>query len=142
MDEQTLLSLSEDAPPLPERQLIILFDIDGTIVDTRYMVLHALNTFDQIHGTSYFHELDVSHVTMHEDQAEDLLAALDIPPSVREQVSNWYRSTRWSSKAILESHRPYHGVMEVMRWFRCSPTPSWASIPDAPRLYARTPYAP
>ena len=105
----------------PDDRLIILFDIDGTIVDTRYMVLHALNTFDQIHGTSYFDELDVSHVTMHEDRAEDLLAALDLPPSVREQVSRWYRSTRWSSKAILESHRPYHGVMEVMRWFQLQP---------------------
>ena len=105
----------------PDDRLIILFDIDGTIVDTRYMVLHALNTFDQIHGTSYFHELDVSHVTMHEDRAEDLFETLDLPPSVREQVSNWYRSTRWSSKAILESHRPYHGVMEVMRWFQMQP---------------------
>ena len=38
----------------PDDRLIILFDIDGTIVDTRYMVLHALNSFDQIHGTSYF----------------------------------------------------------------------------------------
>ena len=105
----------------PDDRLIILFDIDGTIVDTRYMVLHALNTFDQIHGTSYFHELYISHVTMHEDRAEDLLESLDLPPSVREQVSRWYRTTRWSSKAILESHRPYHGVMEVMRWFQMQP---------------------
>ena len=105
----------------PDDKLMVLFDIDGTIVDTRYMILHTLNSFDQIHGTSYFDELDISHVTMHEDRAEDLLETLDLPPSVREQVYRWYRSTRWSSKAILESHRPYHGVMEVMRWFQLQP---------------------
>ena len=105
----------------PDDKLIVLFDIDGTIVDTRYMVLHALNSYDQIHGTSYFDDLAISHVTMHEDRAEDLLDSLDLPASVREQVALWYRSTRWSSKAILESHRPYHGVMEVMRWFQLQP---------------------
>ena len=105
----------------PDDKLIVLFDIDGTIVDTRYMVLHALNSYDQIHGTSYFDDLAISHVTMHEDRAEDLLDSLDLPASVREQVGLWYRSTRWSSKAILESHRPYHGVMEVMRWFQLQP---------------------
>ena len=105
----------------PDDRLIVLFDIDGTILDTRYMALHALNSFDRIHGTSYFHELDVSEITTHEDRIEDLLETLDLPISVREQVGIWYRTTRWSSKAILESHRPYHGVMEVMRWFQLQP---------------------
>ena len=105
----------------PDDRLIVLFDIDGTIVDTRYMVLHALNSYDRIHGTSYFDDLDVSHITMHEDRVEDLLESLDLPPSVREQVGFWYESTRWSSKAIMESHQPYHGVMEVMRWFQLQP---------------------
>ena len=105
----------------PDDKLIVLFDIDGTIVDTRYMVLHALNSYDRVHGTSYFDQLDASHVTMHEDRAEDLLETLNLPPSVREQVSHWYRSALWSSKAIMESHRPYHGVMEVMRWFQLQP---------------------
>ena len=105
----------------PDDRLIVLFDIDGTILDSRYMALHALNSFDRIHGTSYFHELDIPQITTHEDRAEELLETLDLPPSVMEQVGLWYRNTRWSSKAILESHRPYHGVMEVMRWFQLQP---------------------
>ena len=105
----------------PDDRLIILFDIDGTIVDARYTALHALNSFDRIHGTSYFDELVVSDITMHEDRVDELLEALDLTPSVREQVGRWYRTTRWSSKAILDSHRPYHGVMEVMRWFQLQP---------------------
>ena len=108
----------------PDDRLIVLFDIDGTILDTRYMALHALNSFDRIHGTSYFHELDVSEITTHEDRIEDLLETLNLPLSVREKVGIWYRTTRWSSKAILESHRPYHGVMEVMRWFQLQPNTS------------------
>ncbi len=105
----------------PDDKLIVLFDIDGTIVDTRYMVLHALNSYDQAHGTSYFNDLDVSDITMHEDRTEDLLDDMGLPPSVLEEVYDWYRNTQWSSKAILESHRPYHGVMEVMRWFQLQP---------------------
>ncbi len=105
----------------PDDKLIAIFDIDGTIVDTRYMVLQALNSFDKFHGTSYFDEVDVSHITMHEDRSEELLEAMDLPPSVREQVSHWFRVARRSITGLIESHRPYHGVMEVMRWFQLQP---------------------
>ena len=105
----------------PDDKLIVIFDIDGTIVDTRYMVLHSLNSYDRVHGTSYFEDMDVSHITMHEDRVDDLLETLDLPPSVREQVSDWFRVTRRDNTGLIESHRPYRGVMEVMRWFQLQP---------------------
>ena len=51
----------------PEEKLIILFDIDGTILDTRYLVLTVLQSYEPAHGTSYFRDLRISEVTTHED---------------------------------------------------------------------------
>ena len=41
----------------PNDRLIILFDIDDTIIDIRYSVLHVLQAFDRDSKTNYFHKL-------------------------------------------------------------------------------------
>ena len=41
----------------PDDQLIVLFDVDGTIIDLRHMVLRLLREYDQKHGMSYFRVL-------------------------------------------------------------------------------------
>lgn len=38
----------------PEDKLKILFDIYGTILDMRYMILYDLQSFDYYHGTCFF----------------------------------------------------------------------------------------
>ncbi len=43
----------------PDDQLIVLFDVDGTIIDLRHMVLRLLRKYDQKHGTSYFRALSL-----------------------------------------------------------------------------------
>ena len=45
----------------PDDQLIVLFDVDGTIVDLRHMVLRLLREHDQKYGstTSYFRALSL-----------------------------------------------------------------------------------
>ena len=40
----------------PQDRHIILFDIDGTILDSRNMVLHVLQAFDEERSTSFFPE--------------------------------------------------------------------------------------
>ena len=45
----------------PDDQLIVLFDVDGTIVDLRHMVLRLLREHDQKYGTSYFRALDLTY---------------------------------------------------------------------------------
>ena len=37
----------------PQERLMILFDIDGTILDMRYMVLEVLQAFDRNHQTHF-----------------------------------------------------------------------------------------
>lgn len=105
----------------PAEPLIIIFDIDGTILDMRYMILYVLKSFDKYHKTCLFKNLTISDIAIHENQIEDLLRTLLIPQSQREEVSNWYVKHRWSSNSIIESHRPFEGVMEVIRWFQIQP---------------------
>ena len=105
----------------PEDKLMILFDIDGTILDMRHMILHVLKSFDQNHSTHFFENLKLGDITVHESQAEKLLAQLKIPRKSCERILHWYEIHRWSTEAVLVSHRPFVGVMEVMRWFQMQP---------------------
>lgn len=105
----------------PDENLIILFDIDGTILDMRYLVLTVLQSYDAAHGTSYFRNLRVPEVTIHEDNIRELLARFGLPATEREQVAAWYERAYWSPDAVLRAHRPFSGVMEVMRWFQIQP---------------------
>ncbi|NOY38882.1 MAG: hypothetical protein GXO95_01190, partial [Nitrospirae bacterium] len=105
----------------PNDKLIILFDIDGTILDMRYMILYVLRLFDKKNNTSYFERLNISDITVHENQVKTLLTQLKIPDSQIEQIHNWYLKERWTRAAMIESHRPFQGVMEVIRWFQIQP---------------------
>ena len=102
----------------PGKRLIVLFDIDGTILDTRHLVLNVLNAYDAAHGTDHFGKLCIEEVTTHENNVQELLLRLGLPPTVRSGVSEWYERTYWSPEAVLRAHRPFAGVMEVMRWFQ------------------------
>src|SRR5687767_13908330 len=89
----------------PEDDLMVVFDIDGTILDMRHMVRHVLLAYDRAHGTEYFHGLCVADVDVHENQVEPLLLRLGLPEEKRQEVLSWYREERWTSDAILASHR-------------------------------------
>ena len=69
----------------PQDRLIILFDIDGTILDSRHMVLHVLQAFDEDRGTSFFQRLQVSDIEVHENQVNRLLAELQIHPRTKKR---------------------------------------------------------
>lgn len=105
----------------PEDRLMILFDIDGTILDMRHMILHVLKSFDRSHGANFFKNLGLGDISVHENQVEKLLAKFEIPAEDREKILCWYKEHRWTSDAILASHRPFVGVMEVIRWFQMQP---------------------
>ena len=105
----------------PQDKLIILFDIDGTILDIRYMVLHVLQAFDKEHATHLFQELQVSDIRVHENQVDRLLGELQIPNQEQKQILDWYNHQRWTPEDILHAHNPYRGVLEVIRWFQLQP---------------------
>jgi len=105
----------------PEDKLIILFDIDGTIVDLRYMMHYVLKTYDTYHTTSFFDTLKPEDIDVPETKPGILLSRFDISEFRKNHILDWYRDHCWSQEAILSSHQPFSGVMEVIRWFQLQP---------------------
>ena len=62
----------------PDDELLVLFDIDGTILDMRYMILHLLKEFDRVHDSGFFRELKLLNIDVHEDQIDRLLDSLNL----------------------------------------------------------------
>ena len=52
----------------PEDKLMIIFDIDGTIVDMRAMIRYVLYAFAREHKTKFFRSLQLEDITVHENQ--------------------------------------------------------------------------
>ena len=102
----------------PGERLLVVFDIDGTILDMRYMVRHVLLSYDREHGTGHFHGLEVEDIRVHENDVDDYLDTLPLPEETRRRIFAWYLDHRWSADAVLASHRPYRGVLDVIRWFQ------------------------
>ncbi|MDL1958164.1 MAG: hypothetical protein LWW99_02130 [Deltaproteobacteria bacterium] len=100
---------------------MILFDIDGTILDMRCMILYVLQAYDRSRGNGFFRNLGISDITVHENSVERLLAQLPLRLEEQEEILSWYLEQRWTSTAILESHSAFRGVLEVIRWFQIQP---------------------
>jgi len=104
----------------PRDRLIILFDIDGTILDMRSSLLYLLKSYDRVNSTEHFKELCLKDIRNHETELEKMLDPL-LPPEQRDPVLAWCRDNFWKTETILESHRPFSGVLEVIRWFQIQP---------------------
>lgn len=105
----------------PDDKLLFLFDIDGTILDMRCMILHLLQAYDHMYHTAFFQALTLSDITVSENDLHPLLAQLQIPEADQQKILTWYEAQAWSPNAILEAHRPFGGVLEVIRWFQLQP---------------------
>jgi len=120
----------------PDDELLVIFDIDGTILDMRHMILYLLQTYDREHDSTFFEGLALSDIDLHENHVDGLLERLSLPRLQRQRVLDWYLTNRWSSTALLTAHRPFAGVMEVIRWFLIQPRTTVAlnsSRPEAIR---------
>lgn len=104
-----------------DQPLILLSDIDGTILDMRHMMRSVLQSFDRAHQTEHFARLRVEEITVHENQVDRLLEILEVPDTSRQEILDHYLEHRWSGPVITEGHQPYQGVLEVIRWFQLQP---------------------
>ena len=116
----------------PGEPLMLVSDIDGTIIDMRYFVLSVLQSYDEAWGTAYFTRLGPADVTVHENQVERLLERVAVPASERPAVVDWYLEQRWQEDTILHAHRPFPGVFQMMRWFQLQPNTSVGLISGRP----------
>jgi hypothetical protein len=105
----------------PGDRLMIVFDIDGTIFDTRYMILSVMKAYDSAHNTSYFSSLSAEGISAREDELLQVLDGLDIPLHDHEPILSWCLEKFWRAQSALDSHHPYQGVFDVIRWFQLQP---------------------
>ena len=104
-----------------EEDLMVIFDIDDTILDLRHMVLHVLRSFDRRHDTAFFADIGVDEIEASEAEMGKIIRQLSIPAKDERRIASWFEEHSWSSKVIREAHRPFPGVMEVIRWFQGQP---------------------
>lgn len=105
----------------PQDELLILFDIDGTILDLRYMMLYLLQRYDHEHGSDHFGHLTLTDIDVHEAVMDRLLARLGLDEAARTQVEAWYLERYWSSETIAASHCAFDQVFEVIAWLQRQP---------------------
>ena len=121
----------------PTDSLLIVFDIDGTILDDHYATLHLLRRADEHFGTNWFRNCTLERVRRHGEDLPGLLATCAVPTERRGEVLAFLDERRWSTETVFASHRPFRGVLEVIRWFQLQPGVHVAlntSRPESARL--------
>jgi len=119
---ETLADAYQDARKrYPTANLMLVSDIDGTVVDMRRMVLSVLQSYDREHDTRHFADLKPTDIEEHENDVETLLSRLQLTSIDLKDVMRWYLDRRWSADTIVDSHEPFPGVFAVLRWFQLQP---------------------
>jgi hypothetical protein len=105
----------------PLDRLVVVFDIDGTIVDPRELSASILHAYDRHHGTRHFFGVTAEDIVEHEANVDEILAPLGLADDVRSSVRAWYAAHLRDPQAVAAAHRPYRGVLGVIRWFQLQP---------------------
>lgn len=105
----------------PADDLLILFDIDGTILDLRHMIYYLLTRYDREHGTDHFRDLALTDIVVHENVIDEFLLRLGLSEEARTEIERWYRERYWSTETIGAAHYAFDGVFDVIRWFQLQP---------------------
>jgi hypothetical protein len=105
----------------PEDDVIIVFDIDDTILDLRHMILHVLQSFDRHHGTGHFQDLGLPDIAVTEAGVHGMMKGLQIPWREGQRVASWFKEHSWSPSIVRNAHHPFPGAMGVIRWLQARP---------------------
>ncbi len=104
-----------------DRPFIILFDIDGTILDMRFMIYNVLKKFDADNGTDHFQGVTVNDIDFHEEHVTGFLDRLSLSRDHQLEFLYRYESLFILLAANPCAHVPFNGVFEVIRWFQERP---------------------
>ena len=99
----------------PNEYLIVVFDIDDTILDLRHMILNVLTSFDRSHRTNYFRNLAIEGIEVGETEIHRMMAEALIPGPDRQKIMRWFEEHAWSSRVVSCAHRPFPGVLDIIR---------------------------
>ena len=114
----------------PTDRLLVVFEIDGPIVDQRHVVLRRLLDYDRVHGTDHFRGVELAEVDG--GNLEPLFIGRGLAAMVRRDVLAWYREHPSAPEHAPGTERPYPGVLDVIRWFQLQAPPSSGSTRVAP----------
>jgi len=104
-----------------EGPLVILFDIDGTILDMRFTIHGALKKFDEDHGTGHFRGITVRDIDFHEEHIRGFLERLQMSEDDQLKVLHRYERLLMSMVSNPRAYVPFEGVFEVIKWFQEKP---------------------
>jgi hypothetical protein len=121
----------------PHDRLLVVFDIDGTILDTRHMVCRLLVAYDREHGTRHFAGLRPDDVDVHENDVDAFLRRRGLRGDTRDRVLAWYLERRWRPEAVRAAHVAYPDVMAVIRWFQIQQATAVALNTGRPESFRR-----
>ena len=105
----------------PKDKLLILFDIDGTVLDMRQMILHLLKSYDRANDSQFTLGLNLEDIQVHENDITPLLNRMDMTPAQKADLLQWFNQVAWSPLAVRVAHQPFQGVLEIIRWFQLQP---------------------
>ena len=118
-----------------DKPLMLLLDIDGTILDMRHMILAVLRAYDRTHDTNFFERLRIKDIDVHENQIDTQLDSLEVPKEEHESIHSWFLEQRWSTAAVSQMHRPFQGVLDVIRWFQLQPNTTVGLVTGRPSTF-------
>lgn len=100
---------------------IVLFDIDGTILDMRALAAHRLAAFDRARSSAWFAGLAIEDASTDGAPLAALCAHRAVPDPVVQDLRAFLRGHAIESDSALAGHRPFRGVLDVIRWLTLQP---------------------
>jgi hypothetical protein len=116
----------------PEDELLVLFDVDGTLLDFRAGLVDLLERFDEEHGSTLFTGVRLDEVRLEEAHLRRLFEARGVPYHLRRELLARAERLGWSPRAVLGAHQPFLGMLEILRWFQSQPQVHVAFITERP----------
>lgn len=105
-----------------DQTLLIVFDIDDTIVDTRYAIKYLLHKYDAENTTNYFSSVQLKEIKGGFWDGASVLQLLlnkyNVPSLQVISIIHYIESNFWNHNTIFASHKPFQGVLEIIRWFQ------------------------
>jgi hypothetical protein len=105
----------------PTHELCIVFDIDGTILDLRHLIVWVALAYDRARGTDLFRGLVPENITASENDVHVSLTSLEVPVPYRRDFAEFYALHLWDEDGMLAASAPYRGVLGVIRWLQIQP---------------------
>jgi hypothetical protein len=88
-------------PRPSDRRLLVVFEIDGPIVDQRHIVRRRLLDYDRVHGSNHFSDVELAEVDVDAGNLERFITRRGLPATGARELLD-----RCRKRASSTEHRP------------------------------------